>query len=248
MKPPHWKAELSESQRNGVTYSIKLCLKPFLPLNFSVKLTSQFSSGLFWVSYKDSWWLHSTEVEWSLQTSIRLYYGLLCLSSPSVFSFSLGSTPVWLAAKNEIWMVPLEVFQGPDPSPILTPIFLGLEMSSLLQLLAGLWIQAANHWTIMSHVAATSLSWAQLQPRGSQYSCCCVTLLNPLRWTPFGLCCLPRKSQNVLPIQPTHPVYMKASEAPPPSILLWRSWSHVHSGEFLALLLWDVLLSKRTAG
>lgn len=54
MKPPHWKAELSESQRNGVTYSIKLCLKPFLPLNFSVKLTNQFSSGLFWVSYKDS--------------------------------------------------------------------------------------------------------------------------------------------------------------------------------------------------
>lgn len=55
-------------------------------------------------------------------------------------------------------MMPLEVFQGPDPSPILPPIFLGLEMSSLFQLLAGLWTQAANHWTIMSHVVATSLS------------------------------------------------------------------------------------------
>lgn len=97
-------------------------------------------------------------------------------------------------------------FQGPDLSPILPPIWLvlilGLEMSSSVQLLAGLWTQAANHWTIMSHAAATSFSWAQLPPWGSQHSCRHVTLLNPLRWAPLGLCHLPRKSQNVLPIQP----------------------------------------------
>ena len=63
----------------------------------------------------------------------------------------------------------------------------------------------------------TGPSWAMWLPpacpehsyslRGSQYSCCHVTLLNPLdRWAPLGLCHLPRKSQNVPLIQPIYPV------------------------------------------